>query len=105
MALENFSNMVNTQFNVKIKILRSDNSSEFILFEFYQKLEIIYQTYCVETPQRNGLVERKHQHLLQVARSLLQSSLPLKHLSFYIQTASHLINRIPSYVLHDKTPF
>lgn len=69
-----------TQFSVKIKIICSDNGLEFHLPDLYAVKGIIHQRTCVETPEQNGIVERKHQHLLRVARSLrFQSGFPLKY--------------------------
>ncbi|KAL0456258.1 UNVERIFIED_CONTAM: Copia protein [Sesamum latifolium] len=67
---------------------------------------IVHQRSCPYTPQQNGVVERKHKHLLSVARSLLhQASLPRKFWGDYILAAAYLINRIPSSLLHWKSPY
>ena len=58
-------------------MIRSDNGPKFIMRQFYDDIGIVHQTTCIETPQQNGIVERKHQHLLNMTRSLLfQSNLP-----------------------------
>ncbi|GJZ83159.1 ribonuclease H-like domain-containing protein [Tanacetum coccineum] len=52
---------------------RSDNGTEFVnnkLAVFYKEKGIIHETSCAHTPQQNGIVERKHRHLLNVARGL-----------------------------------
>jgi hypothetical protein len=60
----------------------------------------------VESPQQNGRVERKHQHILNIARSLLfQSYLPKHFWSFAVLHATYIMNRITTPVLNDKSPF
>jgi hypothetical protein len=102
----NFVQLIETQHNSKIKIIRSDNGVEFIMPQYYASKGIIHQTTCVETPEQNGRVERKHQHLLNVGRALLfQAKLPKSFWNYAIQHATYLINRTPTPVLNNKSPF
>lgn len=58
-----FINLVRNQFNRQLKVLRSDNGTEFVnqkLHFFLSASGIIHQTYCIDTPQQNGVVERAH---------------------------------------------
>jgi len=82
--LKSFLTMVERQFDMKVKKIRPDNAFELgsgkTHSEFFQSLGIIHQTTCVSTPQQNGIVERKHKHLLETSRALLyQSHLPIHY--------------------------
>jgi IS30 family transposase len=105
---QTFSNLVETQFNKKIKILRTDNGTEFINQNFSNYLKqkgILHQTFCVYTPQQNRISERKNRHLLEVTRTLLfQNNVPKIFWSEVVLTATYLINRIPSAILNFKSP-
>jgi hypothetical protein len=105
--IKRFFSYVLTQFESPIKIFRSDNGGEFIsLRSFFQDKGVIFQHSCVYTPQQNGVVERKHRHILQVARALkFQAQLPTQFWGECALTAVHIINRLPSSVLSFKTPF
>ena len=51
-AITKFVIMINTQFQKKIKIICSDNGSEFMCRDLYDNLGIIHQTSCIETPNK-----------------------------------------------------
>jgi Integrase core domain len=73
-VFQDFCNMIQNQFGTAIKILRSDNGTEYTNHDFQallKRLGIIHQTSCVGTPQQNGVAERKNRHLLEVTRVLL----------------------------------
>lgn len=60
--------MIKTQFDKKIKILRSDNSGEYLSStygSYWNQHGIIHQTTCPGTPKQNGVAKRKNRHLYE----------------------------------------
>ncbi|XP_071676410.1 retrovirus-related Pol polyprotein from transposon TNT 1-94 isoform X2 [Lolium perenne] len=107
-AFKDFFNMVRNQYGMNVKILRSDNGTEYVNGEFSNFLStygIIHQTTCVSTAEQNGVAERKNRHLLEVARALMfMMNVPKFLWGEAVKTAAYLINRMPSRVLGHKTP-
>ena len=52
-SLEDFVVFIQTQFETGIKVVRSDNGTEFVMTNFFSNKGIIHQTSCVNTPQQN----------------------------------------------------
>ncbi|RVW56043.1 Retrovirus-related Pol polyprotein from transposon TNT 1-94 [Vitis vinifera] len=73
--------------------------------EFLAQEGIVHLSSCVDTPQQNGIAERKNRHLLEVARSLMFSmNVPKLFWGQAVLTAAYLINRMSSRVLKFQTP-
>ena len=58
--VQTFVQIVDMQFSVKIKSIKTNNGVEFKLPALHASKGILHQTSCVETPQQNGVLERKH---------------------------------------------
>lgn len=66
-----------------MKVLRTDNGTEYINSEFQQflsKHKIVYLRSAPHVPEQNGLVERDNHSLVELARSSLQSRVSLTSL-------------------------
>ena len=103
-----FHKMIKNQFTTDIQIIHSDNAKDYFnsqLNQYFQSHGIIHISSCVQTPQQNGIAERKNRHLLEVARSIMFTSQVPQYLwGEAILTATYLINRMPSRVLKFRTP-
>ena len=103
-----FYNMILTQFHAKPKILRSDNGGEYIsvaMKQFFLEHGLIHQTSCPDTPQQNGVAERKNRTLLEMARALIfDTHVPVHFWPEAIATVTYLTNRLPTKILQFQTP-
>ena len=105
----NFVKMVETQFSKRIKIFRSDNALEYTQYVFQTILHsygTVHQLTCPGTSQQNGRDERKLRHILDIVRALLLSAkVPAPFWDEAALHVVHAINRIPSPVIHNQTPY
>jgi len=73
-AIELFFNEIKTHFSTYLCVLRTDNALEHVRNDvslFCAKNEIIHKTSCTHTSQQNGVLEHKHRHILDVARTMM----------------------------------
>lgn len=102
-VLRNFLKLIQTQFNRNVKIIRTDNGTEFVNAEcsiLFQDYGILYQRTYVYTSQQNGIAERKHIHILEIARAMrFQGSIPLMFWGHCLLAVVYVMNRLPSRVL------
>jgi len=116
-ALEVYINEVERQLDRKVKIVRSDRGGEYYgrydesgqhpgpFAKFLEKRGICAQYTMPDTPQQNGVSERRNQTLMDMVRSMLSNSCLLVSLWMYaLKTAMYLLNMVPSKVVQ-KTPF
>ncbi|KAI3494583.1 hypothetical protein L1887_40715 [Cichorium endivia] len=108
-CLIDFHKMIKVQSEKNVKRIRCDNGGEFtsnLMRDFYSKEGILLETTYPHTPQQNGMVERKHRHLLEMARAIrFQANIPKRFWGECILTAAYIINRLPSKIVKNKTPY
>jgi hypothetical protein len=102
-----FQTMVERQFDRKILAMQTDWGGEYQkLNSFFSQIGIIHHVSCPHAHQQNGVIERKHRHIVEVGLSLLaHASMPLKFWDEAFMAATFLINRLPSKVIENQTPF
>ncbi|KAK1421788.1 hypothetical protein QVD17_24420 [Tagetes erecta] len=95
--LKEFIIKVENQLECKVKILRSDNGTEFKNANvdlFCAEKGIARQFSAPRTPQQNGVAERKNRTLIEAARSMLaDAKIPITFWDEAIATACFVQNR------------
>lgn len=99
-VFQEFKAMVETQTGRKIKILRSDNGTEYVNGQMDALLKrhgILHQTTMPHTPEQNGLAEKMNRTLIEKAKAMIfDSGLHLKFWAEAVNTAAYLVNRSPA---------
>lgn len=103
-----FQAFVEKHFDKKIKTFQ-DGGSEFtsnLFINYLNKCGIKQQLSYPYTPEQNGLVERKHRHIVETGLTLIfHANLPLKFWVDAFLTTSYLINRLPLSSIGKDTPY
>ena len=76
------------------------------LSKFFENCGIIHRISCPYTHQQNGTIEQKHRHLVETGLALFyHASVPLHYWDDTFQTACYLIDRLPTKILQNHSPF
>ncbi|GKA21177.1 uncharacterized protein Tco_0701166, partial [Tanacetum coccineum] len=107
--LKTFIRQIENQLNQKVKIIRSDNGTEFknrVMLEFCGEKGIKQEFSNARTPQQNGVAERMNRTLIEAARSMLADShLPTTFWAEAVNTACYTFNRVRVTKPQHKTPY
>ncbi|GJS38153.1 retrovirus-related pol polyprotein from transposon TNT 1-94 [Tanacetum coccineum] len=107
--LKNFIKEIENLVDKKVKIIRSDNGTEFknhVMDEFCREKGIKREYSVARTPQQNGVAERKNRTLIEAARTMLaDSKLPTTFWAEAVSTACYVQNRVLVVKPHNKTPY
>lgn len=106
-VFKQFKSLVELQLGFSIKAVQTDWGGEFRPFnKFLTDLGIVHRVICPHTHHQNGVVERKHRHIVDLGLTLLsQASLPLTYWDYAFPTAVFLINRLPSAAIQFQVPY
>ncbi|GJS86183.1 putative ribonuclease H-like domain-containing protein [Tanacetum coccineum] len=107
--LKNFIKEIENLVDKKVKIIRSDNGTEFknkVMDDFYREKGIKREYSVAKTPQQNGVAEMMNRTLIEVARTMLaDSKLPITFWAEAVSTACYVQNRVLVVKPYNKTPY
>ncbi|GJS90820.1 retrovirus-related pol polyprotein from transposon TNT 1-94 [Tanacetum coccineum] len=107
--LKTFITEIENQLDHKVKVIRSDNGTEFknsVMNQFCEMKGIKREFSVARTPQQNGVAERKNRTLIEAARTMLvDSKLPTTFWAEAVNTACYVLNRVLVIKPHNKTPY
>ncbi|GJU32641.1 putative ribonuclease H-like domain-containing protein [Tanacetum coccineum] len=107
--LQNFIRQIENQLSHRVKIIRSDNGTEFKnrdMLEFCGNKGIKQEYSNARTPQQNGVAERMNRTLIEAARTMLADSLlPTTFWAEAVSTACYIFNWVRVTKPQNKTPY
>ncbi|GJV02575.1 putative ribonuclease H-like domain-containing protein [Tanacetum coccineum] len=96
--LKTFITGIENLINLKVKVIRCDNGTEFknrVMNQFCEMKSIKREFSVARTPQQNGVAERKNRTLIEAARTMLaDSKLPTTFWAEAVNTACYVQNRV-----------
>ena len=109
LVLKKFAKRAQNEFEVKLKKIRSDNGKEFDntnIEAYCDEVGIKHEVSAIYTPQQNGVVERKNQTLITLARTILDEyNTPEALWAESINTACYASNCLFLQKFLCKTPY
>ncbi|GJR51587.1 putative ribonuclease H-like domain-containing protein [Tanacetum coccineum] len=107
--LKTFITEIENQLDYKVKVIRSDNGTEFknsVMNQFCEMKGIKREFSVARTPQQNGVAERRNRTLIEAARTMLvDSKLPTTFWAEAVNTACYVLNRVLVIKPYTKTPY
>lgn len=108
-CFKHFKQLNENLLSCKIKTFQTDGALELVQGSLRKFLDDSGIAVCVSwphTPQQNGVAERKHRHITDMGNTMaFQACLPKFFWYDSFLTATFVINRTPSKLLADKTPY
>nr|GEV00948.1 putative ribonuclease H-like domain-containing protein [Tanacetum cinerariifolium] len=107
--LKTFITGLENQLSLKVKVIRSDNGTEFKNndLNLFCGMKGIKSEFSVpRTPQQNGIAKRKNRTLIEAAKTMMADSLlPITFWAEEINAACYVQNRVLVTKPHNKTPY
>ncbi|GKA30610.1 putative ribonuclease H-like domain-containing protein, partial [Tanacetum coccineum] len=107
--LKTFITEIENQLDYKVKVIRSDNGTEFknsVMNQFCEMKGIKREFSVARTPQQNGVAERRNRTLIEAARTMLvDSKLPTTFWAEAVNTACFVLNKVLVIKPNSKTPY
>ncbi|GJU04566.1 putative ribonuclease H-like domain-containing protein [Tanacetum coccineum] len=107
--LKTFITSIENIIDLRVKVIRCDNGTEFknrVMNQFCEIKGIKREFSVARTPQQNGVAERKNRTLIEAARTMLADlKLPTTFWAEAVNTACYVQNRVLVIKPHNKTPY